>query len=391
MSALMLPDSRLRARFNAIFDAASASVVGRDHLITPIKLALLTRNHVLLIGKPGVAKSKFITAILDAFKDCNTFKIQCTKRMSEEYLVGPLDMRLFRVKGEYRHLVDGSIVTADLAFLDEFLDLPDQTLRALLEILNERKFTRGKQRETCRLHTAFAATNFSPNNEQVEAVQDRFLFRMHVNPLASSDEVLQMLNATAVDAPPVRKMPYKWLQVMRRRAAAVTVDPLLFDAFSKLCIAAKTALNVTDRRIVWSIDAVKAYAYLKGRDYVVPNDFLVTEHTFLVKGDDKQEKNYASAITSGWVPNAIRDEAFIAAYEMEAALRNLATDVALWQQRTPGIDAEKLKQELSDFSEAINNDPLFTTPLVPKCNSMLKEAKKYINILNNPESQKVEA
>jgi len=392
MSALMLADSTLRARFNAIFDAAASAVVGREALILPMKLALLTKNHVLLIGKPGVAKSKFVRSILESFKDCETFRIQCTKRMSEEYLVGPLDMKLFRNAGEYRHLVDGSMVTAELAFLDEFLDLPDQSLRALLEILNERRFTRGKQREVCKLHTAFAATNFSPTNEQVEAVQDRFLFRANVAPLADSDDIEKMLNAVSVDAAPVRKMPFKWLQAMRRRAASVTVDPVLFTAFAKFAQVAKGTLNVTDRRIVWSLEAVKAYAYLSGRDYVLPNDFLVTEHTFMTAGEDKQAKDFASAVSLGWVPHAISDNAYETCYAMEGALRSLSIDVALWQRKESTVDIAALKTELTDFICALRNDPnLNSGGIASKTAALTKEAARYIRVIDNPESQKAEA
>jgi len=383
MSAL-LTDSMLLSRFNAIFEAAAKQVVGRDSLLTPIKLALLTRNHVLLIGKPGVAKSKLIKAIMGGFKCCETFRVQCTKRMSEEYLVGPLDMKLFRTRGEYRHLTEGSIVTAHLAFLDEFLDLPDQSLRALLEVLNERRFTRGKQREVCKLHTAFAATNFAPTDEQVEAVQDRFLFRSFVHPLDTEDEVKAMLTSSAQDAVPVRPMPFKWLRVMQRRVASVTVDPFLFDSFAKFCMGVKKqqGLAVTDRRIMWTLDAIRACAYLDGRDTAMPRDFLsAAEYTFMQHGDDKQGNLFSACVTTDYAPNMVPEDSYSTACTMEQVLRGLSIDVAMWQ-RDNSVDGAPILAELNDFVSACMNDPLLSEPRIgAKTAELVREAKRYVRII----------
>ena len=170
-------------------------IIGREDLIRQIRYALVTKNHVLMEGPPGIAKSMLadrLFGVLHGHK--NFFSIKCTKKMSEDYLVGAPDMRVFRKEGRLIHVTDKTLVTSDFAFVDEFMDLTPNALRALLELLNERTFTRGRQIEKSPLWTVIAATNFGGDNEEaLEAVIDRFMFRSRVSGLDNADDKKRMV------------------------------------------------------------------------------------------------------------------------------------------------------------------------------------------------------
>lgn len=164
-------------------------VVGRERLVEQTLLAILTREHQLIFSRTGTAKTLYANSVFAGFK-AETFAIQLTKGTTEEAVVGAYDLNEFKA-GRIWHRTEKSIVTADFAFLDEFMDANDMVLRAILGILNERRFTKGEQVQDARLHSAIAVTNYLRQTEMSEAVMDRFLFRAKLGPKATTlDELL---------------------------------------------------------------------------------------------------------------------------------------------------------------------------------------------------------
>lgn len=158
------------------------SIVGRDAVVNQTLYALLTREHQLIYSKPGVAKTQFAQTLFDQF-DAPTFEIHATKGTPEEAFVGPIDIgRLKQLNSELVHNTEGTLVTAKLAHLDELFDANDAALRAIMGILLERKFNKGKQQETANLHTAIASTNYLRNTDITAAVLDRFAFKAYMMP-----------------------------------------------------------------------------------------------------------------------------------------------------------------------------------------------------------------
>jgi MoxR-like ATPase len=278
-------------RMQTALSAVGKKVVGRKDILAQIIYALVTKNHVLLEGPPGVAKSYLASAVFSCIEGSEFFKVQCTKKMSEDYLVGPLDMRLFREEGEYRHRVEGYLPTADFAFLDEFMDLSTGAMRALLEVLNERTFSRGPQSVRCPLHTAVAATNFSAAQEDgAEAVIDRFLFRAKVQPLADKDRLLML---KAVKSTGNKDCPTFSLEDVRRVHEAVgrvVIPDGVLAVYSDLC----GKMKVTDRTAVRALQVIRASAVFSGRAVAVVRDLAALETCFRVSGDASSTQHFAA-------------------------------------------------------------------------------------------------
>ncbi len=109
------------------------------------------------------------------------FDTQLSKGTLAEELFGSVDTEMLK-RGRVVHNTRGTLVDADLAFIDEFFDANDMVLRALLGIFNERRFKKGSQLEISPLHTGIAAANYVRATEVTEAVVDRFLFRAYIAP-----------------------------------------------------------------------------------------------------------------------------------------------------------------------------------------------------------------
>jgi MoxR-like ATPase len=150
------------------------------HLLQQTALALLSRRHQLLISRAGTGKSLYGDTVFGHFEG-TTFKAQFTQGTRVETVLGGLDLKLFH-EGKLWHDTSHSLVTADFAYLDEFMNANDLVLEAMLSILNERRFTQGEQQEEARLHTALAMTNHLKYSAISEPILDRFMFKATIDP-----------------------------------------------------------------------------------------------------------------------------------------------------------------------------------------------------------------
>jgi len=166
--------------FKAALLHVSESVPGRMQLLQQTALALLSRRHQLLISRAGTGKSLYGDSVFSQFEG-TVFKAQFSQGTRLETVLGGLDLKLFH-EGKLWHNTLHSLVTADFAYLDEFMNANDVVLEALLGILNERRFAQGEQQEDARLHSALAMTNHLKYSAISEPILDRFLFKASIDP-----------------------------------------------------------------------------------------------------------------------------------------------------------------------------------------------------------------
>jgi len=154
----------------------SKNVIGRDDIIRQAFFAILTGEHMLLLSRTGMAKSFLANYIFQSFEGARVFSSQASKDQTPDNYFGPYNIEEFK-KGKIRHNIKGSIIEANLVFLDEFFDASDVVLRSLLSVLNERKFVNGSEQIDVAVHTAIATANYMRMNEVTEAVLDRFTYK----------------------------------------------------------------------------------------------------------------------------------------------------------------------------------------------------------------------
>ena len=111
----------------ALLDVAD-SVPGRMQLLQQTALALISRRHQLLISRAGTGKSLYGETVFSHFTGV-TFKAQFTQGTRVETILGGLDLKLFH-EGKLWHDTTHSLVTADFAYLDEFMNANDMVLEA---------------------------------------------------------------------------------------------------------------------------------------------------------------------------------------------------------------------------------------------------------------------
>lgn len=164
-----------------VFSPLERELVGYGPLLTQAIYALLTRENLLVFSPAGTAKTLCASLIFSRIRGVRIFDTQMSKGTLAEELFGSVDIEQMK-HGRVTHNTQGTLVDADLAFIDEFFDANDMVLRALLGIFNERVFKKGSQYEHAALHTGIAAANYLRANDVTEAVLDRFLFRSYITP-----------------------------------------------------------------------------------------------------------------------------------------------------------------------------------------------------------------
>jgi MoxR-like ATPase len=252
----------------------SRGLVGRDEQARCLLLATLCREHVLLIGPPGTAKSELARRLCGLLGG-RLFERLLTRFTVPEELFGPLSLAALD-EGRYQREIDGYLPTATVAFLDEVFKANSAILNALLTLLNERAIDQGALRIPVPLATLVAASNEVPTDEALRAFLDRFLFRSTVAPVDDADFAALLRSASAAAAPGGPALDVTLADRLGAAARAVALPAHVEEALIALRPwLAQATIEVSDRRWVQSVRVLRIVAATHGRAQVVDADLWV--------------------------------------------------------------------------------------------------------------------
>jgi len=267
--------------------------VGRHEEALVITLALLTGEHVVLIGEPGTAKSAMARRSADLL-DVKFFKYLLTKFTEPSELFGPLDIRALR-QGSYRRITTGKLPEAEIAFLDEIFNANSAVLNSILSIMQERVLYDGYTEIKVPLWTLVGASNRVPEEPELEALYDRFLFRQNVRPLdeeawESLIDAAWKLEMGNVEKPP-KVMSMEDLRMLNSLLFKVDLTPVKSKLLRLFMIMNEKELHISDRRKGKILKAVAAHALLNGRLQATESDLIVLKYTVPRDVDDFDKVN----------------------------------------------------------------------------------------------------
>ncbi len=151
-------------RFRDFFTELTQTFVERSAVLTQFALALLSRQHVLMTGPPGTAKSQMASLVLGRIVDetsgaASLFARQFTENTVQTDLIGPINFKTLMESGRTEHFTDEGMLGSVHAFLDEVFDGRDMLLRSTLNILHEREVKQGSVVAKGRIECAFMTSN----------------------------------------------------------------------------------------------------------------------------------------------------------------------------------------------------------------------------------------
>jgi MoxR-like ATPase len=261
-------------------------IVGQDHLLERMIVALLARGHILVEGVPGLAKTMAIKTLAEAMG--GEFKrIQFTPDLVPADLVGT---RIYNQKtGEFNTSL-GPVFT-NLLLADEINRAPAKVQSALLEVMQERQVTIG--RETFKVPDPFLvlATQNPIETEGTyplpEAQVDRFMLKVLVGYPSATEEFVIVERMTGTLQAVQKVLTTQQLLSLQQEADGVYIDPALIEYSVRMVTATRKPrdygldelehyimFGASPRASINLILTARALAFVRGRDYALPQDVL---------------------------------------------------------------------------------------------------------------------
>lgn len=261
-------------------------IVGQDHLLERLIVALLARGHILVEGVPGLAKTMAIKTLADSVG--GEFKrIQFTPDLVPADLIGT---RIYNQKtGEF--ITSMGPVFTNLLLADEINRAPAKVQSALLEVMQEKQVTIG--RETFKVPAPFLvlATQNPIETEGTyalpEAQVDRFMLKVLIGYPTQNEEFVIVERMTSAMTEVQKVLTTDQLIELQKKTDQVYVDPSLIEYSVKLVTATRKPKDVglpdlqryitfgaSPRASINLILTARALAFLRGRSYVLPQDVL---------------------------------------------------------------------------------------------------------------------
>ncbi|HEU0102946.1 MAG TPA: MoxR family ATPase [Mycobacteriales bacterium] len=259
-------------------------VVGQDRMVERMLVALLARGHCLLEGVPGVAKSLAVETLARVVGGSNV-RLQFTPDLVPSDIVGT---RVYRQSKESFDVELGPVF-ANLVLADEINRAPAKVQSALLEVMAERQVSIGGVTHPLPTPFLVLATQNPIESEGVyplpEAQRDRFLLKVVVGHPTMAEE-MEIVRRMSVDPPRAQQvLTLAELVELQAEVDAVFVHHAVAEYAVRLVMATREpgrwgvpelgpllAHGASPRGSLGLVQAGRALAVLRGRDYVLPVD-----------------------------------------------------------------------------------------------------------------------
>lgn len=268
-----------QAKMSQIFVEMNNLFVERDELIKLMELAIVTGTNLLMLGPPGTAKSAITYEMCGRIENANYFQWMLNKTSDPSEILGPFSVKEME-NDKFMRITTGKLPEAHIAFMDEVFKSNAPTLNALLTIMNEHIFYNDGKPVEVPLISMFGASNEPPEDESLDAMYDRFIFRMnvqyihdaankkrmHSNYVDNRAGLLNMVNKTTITLEEV--------QALQAAAKTVKVPKDIINKFIRLISDLdRQAVHISDRRQNECFKVMQGSAVLAGRNNVTLDDF----------------------------------------------------------------------------------------------------------------------
>ncbi len=252
------------------------AIVGQDKLIRMMIIALISNGHILIEGVPGVAKTTAIKT-LSQVCDLDFKRVQFTPDLLPSDIIG---VETYNPKTNEFQIYKGPIFT-NLLLADEINRSPAKVQSALLEAMQERQVSIGKK--TLPLPKPFMVLATQNPIEQEgtyplpEAQLDRFMFKVIVNYPSLEDEIKII---ELIENPPTinKLLSRSDILQFQEELKNVFIDKELIEYIAEIVNATRKEkllrLGASPRATIFLVKGAKANAFIKNRDYVIPEDIL---------------------------------------------------------------------------------------------------------------------
>jgi MoxR-like ATPase len=284
MDSKEINHSEIASLMERILYEVKKVIVGQDHFLERVLVAILAQGHLLVEGVPGLAKTLTVKTLARTIH--GSFKrIQFTPDLVPADLVGT---RIYNQKtGDFNTSL-GPVFT-NLLLADEINRAPAKVQSALLEVMQEHQVTIAGESHRVPEPFLVMATQNPIETEGTyplpEAQVDRFMIKVLVGYPTEEEEFVIVDRVTGIANDVIPMATTEQLSVLQRECRNIYVDPALKQYAVRLAFATReperygvadlakfVSFGVSPRASIHLIEGARALAFLRGRTYVLPQD-----------------------------------------------------------------------------------------------------------------------
>ncbi len=312
----------------------------RKEVVRGLLVGLLTRQHVLLLGPPGTAKSMIANDLCGRIGG-QYFQWLLSRTSTPEELFGPISLKALE-NDSYQRVTKNKLPECNVAFIDEIFKCNSAVLNTMLSVLNERVFFNDGAPVNVPLEMAVGASNELPEDrEELGALWDRFLLRFVVGYIRDPRNFEKLMTGNNTQAKTT--LTEQELNQARTEVDAVDISraiPRIQELRQKMV---EMNIPVSDRRWFQALDLIKAQTWLAGKAQASDDDLeILTAALWVEQGQIQQVRQAIMGLANP--------------LDMEAA--------------------DLLDQAMEIWQEAVNADDDKATNIGTEANAKLKKITK---------------
>lgn len=280
------------SKLGDIKNALNAKFYEREAEVEAILIALLSRQHLLMIGPSGTAKSALAVELTKMIQDTKYFQWLLTRFSTPEELFGPLSLKDLE-QGVYKRNTASKMPEVHVVFLDEIFKANSAILNSLLTIINERVFYNNGLPVKVPLMTVIGASNEYPEEDEgLEALFDRFLLRFEVEYIADDTNFISMMKNVGEH----KQMPTITMEELLHfqfLTDMVVIQEEVYSAITKIRKELRDeGIRPSDRRFKQSLSVLQARALIRKRQVVLIDDIVILENVLWETIDQRETVSF---------------------------------------------------------------------------------------------------
>lgn len=337
-------------KLEEIRQALNSKFFERENEVEGILVALLSRQHMLMIGPAGTAKSALSSELSKIIEGSAYFQWLLTKFSTPEEVFGPLSLKGLE-QGVYQRIITSKMPEANIVFLDEIFKANSAILNSLLTLINERLFYNNGSPVQVPLMSVIGASNEYPEEEEgLDALFDRFLLRFEIDFIADETNFVSMLKAAGqtIQMPFMTMEELLHLQFLTDR---VVIPDEVYKALSKIRVELRDkGIRPSDRRFKQSLSVLQAKAMINQRQVVQMDDIAILENVLWEKVEQKDAVSYI-------IRNHAHDVITQTLYSLQNEANEVFYSILQDQSSEAGMEAtQKMMALVADLNKLKNHN-----------------------------------
>ncbi|MCR1935309.1 AAA family ATPase [Clostridium tepidum] len=279
-------------KINLIEKELNDFFVEREEVIKDALRALVIGQHMFLYGPPGTGKSLLVYNICKRIDGARYFQWLLNKTSDPAEILGPYSIKAME-QDKFLRKINGKLPEAHIAFIDEIWKSNEPTLNILLPLLNEKIFYNDGKAIKVPLVSMFCASNEIPDDESLNALYDRIIFRDYLGYVKDTDNKLKMFknyinmrknkNEIKVNT----KIKLEEIYALQKKTESIEIkDDIYLDFIKLMDNLERDGIAISDRRKNECLKVIQGNALLCGRSYVIVEDFEALKNVLWNDIDD---------------------------------------------------------------------------------------------------------